>query len=107
MKKEFFKILNLSKTDRMRVKLDIYRGKLADIVLQYESWIEEKWIPIIRYDMAHGFFHRDEMNYKGEEVTKTTLDFADLETAANFAEQDIKDKWEFYKERFLKSQKRK
>jgi len=28
-------------------------------VLQYEAMIEGKWFVIVRYDCAHGFFHRD------------------------------------------------
>ena len=31
----------------------------------------------------------------------------DLKSASTFAEQDIKDKWEFYKSKYLKDLKRK
>jgi hypothetical protein len=55
----------------------------------------------VRYDLAHGFFHRDVMKPNGEKE-KTVIQIAGLEEAAIFAEQDIKDKWEFYKQRYLK-----
>lgn len=32
---------------------------------------------------------------------KTRIDLPTLEMAALFADQDLKDKWEFYKERYL------
>lgn len=36
------------------------------------------------------------------EKEKTVIQIAQLQEAAIFAEQDIKDKWEFYKQRYLK-----
>jgi len=63
--------------------------------------IEEKWYPVVRYDMTHGFAHRDLMNLKGESV-KTPLFMQDYDDALTFAESDLKINWELYKERFLK-----
>jgi hypothetical protein len=105
MIKEFVKSLDEEGNERMRVKLMIKKGKLIDIVFQYESLIIRKWTPIIRYDLAHGFFHRDVMKAGGEKE-KTVIEIAGLSEASIFAEQDIKDKWEFYKQRYLKSFKK-
>ena len=101
MTKEFVKSLDEEGNERMRVRLSITQGKLVDIVFQYESFIAKKWTPIVRYDLAHGFFHRDIMKLNGEKE-KTVIQIVGLEEAAIFAEQDIKDKWEFYKQRYLK-----
>jgi hypothetical protein len=99
--KEFFKILNKEETDRLRVILKIDKGEIVNLVVQYESFIKNKWIAIVRYDIEHGFFHRDLMTPKGEKI-KTPFDFQDLNAATIFAEQDIKDKWEFYKLKFMR-----
>lgn len=103
--KEFFKILDRDGSDRLRVRLEIEKGELINIVVQYESLINNKWIAIVRYDIEHGFFHRDMMTPKGEEI-KTPIDISDLNSAIIYAEQDIKDKWEYYKQRYLKGLKK-
>jgi hypothetical protein len=86
------------------MKIKTEKGKVVDMVIQYESFLNNKWTPIVRYDCAHGFFHRDLM-YNGEKE-KQTITISSLENALNYAEQDIKDRWEFYKERYLKKMKR-
>ena len=101
MVKEFTKSLDDEGHERMRVRLTITRGKLSDIVFQYESLIDKKWVAIVRYDMAHSFFHRDVMKPNSDKV-KTAIEIAGLQEASIFAEQDIKDKWEFYRQRYIK-----
>jgi len=101
MIKVFVKSLDEESNERRRVKLSITKGELVDIVFQYESFIATKWTPIVRYDLAHGFFHRDVMKLNGEKE-KTVIEIAGLQEAAIFAEQDIKGKWEFYKQQYLK-----
>jgi hypothetical protein len=103
--KQFYKILNREGTDRLRVLLEINKGELINIVVQYESLIENKWTAIVRYDIEHGFFHRDMITPKGEKI-KTPIDISDLNSATIYAEQDIKDKWEHYKQRYLKGLKK-
>jgi hypothetical protein len=78
---------------------------LVDIVVQYESFINNKWYPVERYDCSHGFLHRDVMRPNGEKE-KQVISISTLKDALNYAEQDIKDRWEFYKERFIKHLKK-
>ena len=104
-RKKFFKILDREGFDRLRVQLEIDNGKLINIVVQYESLIDNKWTAIIRYDIEHGFFHRDMMTPKGEKI-KTPINISDLNSATIYAEQDIKDKWEHYKQRYFKGIKK-
>lgn len=104
--KEFTKKLDKNGHERLRVKLTINKGKLSDLIFQYESYIDNHWREIVRYDVSHGFFHRDFISVKGEKE-KIRIEIFDLKTAATFAEQDIKDKWEFYKARYLKEHKKK
>ena len=99
-KKEFIKYLDKNGNERLRVKIETIKGKLADIVFQYESFIDNKWREIVRYDCAHGYFHRDIINPKGN-PQKTQIAIEDLKLASSYAEQDLKDRWEWYKERYI------
>jgi len=104
-KKEFTKELSLDGEDRLRIRIEIETGRVKEVVVQYESKIEDKWYPVVRYDCSHGFFHRDILNPKGEK-TKHMIQINNLKDALTYAEQDIKDRWEWYKERFKKGMKR-
>ena len=90
--------------ERLRVRLTTQKGELVDVVFQYESFISKAWTPIVRYDCSHGFFHKDVLYPKGVKE-KTEMTFDSLKSAAQYAEQDLKDRWEWYKERFLKKVK--
>ena len=103
-KKEFTKELSPDGEDRLRVRINVDKGKVVDVVVQYESKIKEKWYPIVRYDCSHGFFHRDLLDPKGKE-TKQSISIQNIKDALTYAEQDIKDRWEWYKERFKKEMK--
>jgi len=103
--KEFSKEISPDGNDRLRIKISITKGASTDIVVQYESRIMNKWHPIVRYDCSHGFFHRDILHPKGE-TTKQAIPIQNLKDALTYAEQDIKDRWEWYKERFKKGMKK-
>ena len=103
-KKEFTKELSPKGEDRLRIKLDVEKGKVIDVVVQYEAKIKDRWYSIVRYDCSHGYFHRDLLNLKGEE-TKQSIAIRNLKDALTYAEQDIKDRWEWYKEKFKKGMK--
>jgi hypothetical protein len=32
---------------------------ITDFVVQYEIFINDKWCPVVRYDTAHGYAHKD------------------------------------------------
>jgi hypothetical protein len=100
-KKEFTKELSPEGDDRLRIRITIEKGRIREIVVQYESKIRDKWFPIVRYDCSHGFFHRDVLNPRGEK-TMNPISIHNLKDALTYAEQDIKDRWEWYKEKFKK-----
>ncbi len=104
-KKEFLKYLDKFSRERLRIRIEIENGKVIDIVVQYETLIAGKWKAIIRYDCDHGFFHRDVIFPDGTKE-KQVIEFDSLETALTYAEQDLKDRWEFYKKRYLKKLKK-
>lgn len=102
--KEFTKKLSPEGDNRLRIKIERAKGKVTDIVVQLETKIKDKWYPIVRYDCSHGFFHRDLLNPKGEK-TKQPIAIENLKDALTYAEQDIRDRWEWYKEKFKKGLK--
>ena len=102
---EFETILNKSGNDRLRVRLKTQGKELIDVVYQYESFIDNFWTPVVRYDCAHGFFHKDVLYPKGVKE-KTEMTFDSLKTASQYAAQDLKDRWEWYKERYIKKLKK-
>lgn len=79
--------------------------RLFDIVVQYETKTNGKWTAIVRYDCAHGYLHRDVMFPNGDKE-KQVIEFDSLEMALSYAEQDFKDRWDFYKNRYLKRLKK-
>lgn len=85
----------------MRIKISLDIGKVIDVVVQYESLFQEKWNPIVRYDCAHGYFHRDIIFPDGEQE-KQVIAIEKLEDALSYAEQELKDRWEWYKQRYFK-----
>ena len=103
--KEFYIYLGNKLTDRIRVKFEKEKGMINDLVLQYEALINGKWHAIVRYDCAHGFFHRDLLKPNGEKEKKA-IDMLDLNTAFAFARQDIEDRWKWYKEQYIKKMKK-
>lgn len=57
--------------DRLRIHFITEHGQVKSvIVIQYEAFIDGKWRPIVRFDEAHGFFHRDVLFPSGEQEKK-------------------------------------
>ena len=106
MKKiEFVSYLDSLGLNRIRVRLMTDNGALQDVMFQYEASIAEEWTPIVRYDCAHGFFHRDVLLPSGDKE-KQIVEIDTLKRASQYAEQDLKDRWEWYRERYIKKLKR-
>jgi hypothetical protein len=103
--KEFFIYLGAQFKDRLRIRFEKDKGEILDLVFQYEALINEKWVAIVRYDCAHGFFHRDLLHPNGGKEKKV-LEVPNLKYAFSFAKQDLEDKWEWYKEQYLKKLKK-
>ena len=79
---------------------------IIEFMIQYEVFIKGKWYPVVRYDTAHGFTHKDVLAFNGT-VTKYELPFADYNVALTFAEKDLKENWLIYRENFLREVNRK
>lgn len=78
--------------NQLRAHIATERGQVIEFMMQYETWIDGAWRPVVRYDSAHGQAHRDLLDPRGETLEKDWLpshySFAD---ALNYAEQDLQD----------------
>lgn len=63
---------------------------------------ESEWYEILRYDSGHGCPHKDILNIDGEVIRKVWYDFLENGQALTMAVTDIKENFEFYKERYDK-----
>ena len=93
----------LTLNDRKRHEHVTDRGQVIQFVVQYETFVDGEWQSVIRYDTAHGFPHVDRIRADGT-VEKIPLLTNDLGEALTFADQDIDENWERYKEAYLKGQ---
>ena len=103
---EFTSYLDVWRQNRIRVRLITENGDLQDVMFQYETLLDEEWTAIVRYDCAHGFFHRDVLLSNGDEE-KQTVEIDTLKRAAQYAEQNLKDRLEWYREKYIKKLKKK
>jgi hypothetical protein len=90
----------LTPEDRYRHRHARFRGNVLSFVVQYETRLEGKWLPVVRYDTEHGFAHRDLFDKKANKK-KTPMFTEDYNEALTFAEYDIKSNWKIYKKAFL------
>jgi hypothetical protein len=104
-RKEFYIYLGFHFKDRIRLRFKKDKGQIIDLFIQYEAEINEKWVAIVRYDCSHGFFHRDIL-YPNGEKEKKVIEVPDLKYGFTFAKQDLEDRWEWYKEQYLKKLKK-
>jgi len=71
-------------------------------MVQLEVFVQGTWKPVVRYDCAHGYAHCDQFNLRGEQ-RKEDLQMSYAE-ALSFADDDLDDHWEEYRERFLRGE---
>ena len=90
----------LTNEDKYRHKHIRFKGEVLSFVVQYETKLEGKWYPVVRYDTEHGFAHRDLVDRNGNKQ-KTPMFTENYNEALTFAEYDIKSNWKFYKQTFL------
>ena len=92
-------VLRIGPSDRYRHLHIQQGGKIVFFRVQYETRIGDLWYPVVRYDTAHGFAHRDLLNIHGD-IRKTPLFNQDYKDALTFAENDLKTNWFSYKRAF-------
>ncbi len=94
-------VYEFSPIDRYRYTHHTDKGKVLSFVVQYETKIGDKWHPVVRYDTAHGFVHRDLLHF-GKKQEKIFIKVADFNEGLTKAVEDIKENWVTYKNAFVK-----
>lgn len=83
-----------------RVRLMTVGGQVITFVVQQETTVDGKGIPVVRYDNHHGFCHRDRMNRRGDVVEKTLIGGSPGDVAT-LGVNDIRANWSAYLVQFL------
>jgi len=58
------------------------------------------WLPIVRYDNAHGFCHRDDLHPDGSQ-DKTPIFVGDNNQTFTYAVEELRAKWKDHRSRYL------
>ncbi len=89
--------------DEVRLRCFYQRqGKeILQFTVQLELNCDGVWQPILRYDNAHGFCHRDTLHADGTEE-KTRVFVGDLNASFTYAIADLQANWRVHRDRFLR-----
>ena len=77
--REFF--IPLPDAAALRIRYLKDRGRILRFTVQLETLINQDWTPIVRYDNAHQFVHRDDLRPDGSQVKTPPMTFASNEDA--------------------------
>jgi hypothetical protein len=92
----------LGENARKRHSHETVKGTVVTFVVQLEVCVEDEWRPVVRYDTAHGISHIDWYRRSGESRKELLpLSFAE---ALTVADEDIQDRWEEYRDRYLRGE---
>ncbi len=94
---EYLFYLVAEETERLRVSARKDKGQILEFVVQNETLTSGVWRPVVRYDTAHGFAHKDVIKANGE-VIKQPFFFESFNMAFTYATLDLKMNWRQYKE---------
>jgi hypothetical protein len=97
-------VVLLSEDCRIRHYHNRTKSQILEFLIQLETSGKGKWKPVVRYDTAHGYAHRDIIHADGK-IEKLPLSFGDYNSALTFAEMDIRSNWELYRKRFLEEER--
>ena len=87
----------LSDIDRLRVRFALERGAPVQITVQLECEIGGRWVPVRRYDSAHGFFHVHPVPWDEARDRQVLVGVAGPKDALSLAINDLKANWERYR----------
>jgi len=103
---EFRRLLDYD--NALRVLFESERGQVIRFMVQLECQIEKEgeWIPVVRYDTAHGYAHRDILHPRKKEE-KVRMSVQDYNEAFTLAMADVVEKRYEYRRRYEKWLKQK
>jgi hypothetical protein len=87
----------------LRVEFTREGKELLTFLAQYEIMIEDGVYPVVRFDGAHGFAHRDLLNRRGDVIDKYELPGnPSFGQALEIGRRDILANWQLYRANFLR-----
>lgn len=95
-------VLPLGQDARKRHIHETRRGRVISFMVQLEVRVGDRWRPVVRYDSAHGFAHKDRYYLDGRTI-KMDLHLS-FNEALTIADEDIKNNWDVYKAGFLRGE---
>ncbi len=102
--KSFVVLLSNTNLDRYRFFCTTEKGQVALFVVQYEAFIKGEWHPIVRYDTAHGFPHRD-LLHPTAPADKSEYPGRSSAEVLTLGQEDIKSNWQSYREQYEREMK--
>jgi len=86
---------------RLRCSYQRRRKRIVQYRVQLEIRHSDQWRPVVRYDNAHGFCHRD-MSHADGTQDKTPVYFGDANETFTRAVADLQMNWQAQRARFLR-----
>ena len=97
--KSFVVPLSDSDRDRYRLHCKTQGRRVVIFRVQYEAFIDGQWLPVVRYDTAHGFPHQDLLHPGGESEKSEYPGHSNAEVLT-LGQEDIKRNWRAYRARY-------
>ena len=79
--------------------------QVREFRIQLEILVDDDWVPIVRYDTAHGRPHRDILHPNGEQ-TKDWFEGYSIAEVLTIGKNDVMENWILYRARFMKEMKK-
>jgi hypothetical protein len=85
---------------RMRCSYRRRGRRILQYTVQLEIFHSNDWRPVVRFDNAHGFCHRDDIHPDGSQ-DKTAMFVGDANDTFTLAIKEVQTGWESHRTRFL------
>ena len=86
---------------RIRCAYSRFRKRLVQFTVQLEIRHADAWQPVVRYDNAHGFCHRDTIHADGSR-DKTPVFYGGANATFTRAIEDLQANWQAHRARFFR-----
>ena len=84
----------------IRCAYERLKNQILRFVVQLEFLHEGAWTPVVRYDNAHGFCHRDTLHPDGSQ-DKTGVFVGDVNETFTYAIEELRVNWQGHRARYL------
>lgn len=99
---EYERPLDNEELNLLRVRFTTLRGRIVSYMVQYETTVQGRRFPVVRYDTSHGRPHRDRMYLSGRREKLWPKDDMSYNKRVDFAIDEIGHHWERYREEFFR-----